>query len=285
MANGEIIVVKDGTKIEVLQAKPFKEALANLEDQEDKLAEYKQDAIKFKGKVVDPVSFAKAGELLAKIKDESDTGERTMDPFRILTNKIKDFIMVRQRRVTNAAEEIRGILTAEMGAYTTKVERDRKAEEEREREKKRLALQREAEEKRVADEAAATENRKKRVAEIRADLRDGKITKRESEKRLREAGANEEADKAKAAADADEATAKAAEVAAKTKVKSEVPKVAGVVQRMNRKFKVVNAQQVKLKYLIPNEVAIGAIARNKELTIEQAQAEVGGIEVWEEPSF
>jgi hypothetical protein len=283
VANGEIIKTKDGSAVEIIQAKPFNVALAVLEEQEDDLELLKKEALKIE--VTDAISFTKAGELIAKLKETSNQAEATMDPFRIIVNKAKDFILQRQRRVTNLAELIRGVLTPKMAEWSAKDARERKAEEDRQQKEKKAQLEREAEEKRRADTVAAEELKKRRVSEIREDLRNGKITKRQAEKFLREAGAQEEADKAQAAADAEDLKNKATETAKQTTVKSGVPKVAGVVQRMNRKFKVVNPQKVKLKYLMPDLVAIGQVARNKDLTMEQAMAEVGGIEVTEEPSF
>jgi hypothetical protein len=279
VANGEIIKLKDGSTVEIIQAKPFNLALAKLEDQEDHLADLK-DAVR-KLNVVDRASFDKADELLKMIKAESSLAEDTMDPFRTVLNRAKDFVLQRQRRVTNAAEEIRGLLNSKMVEYSQKVERERKAEEERQQKLKQAEIEREAERKRQADAEAAEDLKKRRIAEIREDLRAGKITKRQSEKLLREAGAQEEADKAKAAADAEDLKNKAPEIAQKTTVKSEVPRGG----RTNRTFKVVRPQEVKLKYLKPDEVAIGEVVRNRSLTIAQIIAEVGGIEVEEEKKF
>lgn len=276
---GEIIKVKDGSTIEIIEAKPFNLALAKLEDQEDKLATFKVEALKID--VTDPASFAKADELLTKIKNESASAEDTMDPFRTMLNRAKEFVLQRQRRVTNAAEELRGVLNRKMVDYTQKVERERKAEEERQQKLRQAELEREAEVKRLADEAAATELRKRRVAEIKADLKAGRITLRESKKRLAEAGATEEAAKVQAKLDEEDNKAKAADDAKKTTVETEVPRDG----RTNRTFKVVKPQEVKLKYLKPDEVAIGLVVRNRKLTIEQVIAEVGGIEVEENKKF
>lgn len=279
MANGDIIKVKDGSTVEIIQAKPFNLALAKLEDQEEKLATMKVEVLAIK--VVDVASFAKADELLKKIKDESASAEDTMDPFRKMLNTAKDFVLQRQRRVTNAAEELRGALNGKMVEYTQKAERERKAEEERQQKLKQAELEREAEEKRRADEATATELRKRRVAEIKADLKAGKITLRQSKKLLDEAGAAEEAAKVQAKLDEEDNKGKAVEEAKKTTVESEVPRGG----RTNRTFKIVNPQQVKLKYLKPDEVAIGEVVRNRKYTIEQVIAEIGGIEVEEGKKF
>lgn len=276
---GEIIKVKDGSEVEIIQARPFNLALSKLEDQEDKLATFKIEALAID--VTDPASFAKADELLSKIKNESASAEDTMDPFRTMLNRAKEFVLQRQRRVTNAAEELRGVLNKKMVDYTQKVERERKAEEERQQKLRQAELEREAETKRLADEAAATELRKRRMAEIKADLKAGRITLRESKKRLAEAGATEEAAKVQAKLDEEDNKAKAAEDAKKTTVETEVPRDG----RTNRTFKVVKPQEVKLKYLKPDDVAIGVVVRNRKLSIAEVIAEVGGIEVEENKKF
>lgn len=283
MNNAEMIRTRDGAEVEIIQKRPLNIALAKLEGQEERLAEIKTQAMAMK--VVDKDTFTKAGELIAELKKHDKDAEATTDPFDSIIKRAKEFILTRRRKVTNAAEEIRGVLTGKMAEYTSRVERERKAEEDRVQKAKQATLEREAEQKRRDDVAAAAELKKRRIAEIREDLRNKKITKAQSAKLLREAGADEEAALAQASADADDAKAKAPEIAKETTVKSEVPKVAGVVQRTNRKFRVVKPQQVKLKYLVPDLVAIGEIARNRKLTIEQVVAEVGGIEVWEEKSF
>jgi len=279
MANGEIIKVKDGSTVEIIQAKPFNQALAKLEDQEDRLEQLKVEVMAIK--VIDKASFDKADALLKQIKGESGSAEDTMDPFRTMLNKAKDFVLTRQRRVTNAAESLRGVLNGKMVEYSARVERERQAEEERQRKLKQAELEREAEKKRVADEQLAKELKERRVSEIREDLRNGKITKRQAEKFLREAGALEEAAKAQAAADAEDLKNKAPEAAKSTKVQSEVPRGG----RTNRTFKVVRPQEVKLKYLKPDDVAIGEVVRDRSLTIAQVIAEVGGIEVSEDKKF
>jgi hypothetical protein len=279
VANGEIIKVKDGSTVEIIQAKPFNLALAKLEDLEDNVAKLKAEVMKIK--VTDVASFTKADELLTMIKAESVFAEETMDPFRTMLNRAKEFVLQRQRRVTNAAEEIRGALNAKMVDYSQKVERERKAEEERQQKLKQAELEREAENKRLADQEAATELRRRRVAEIKADLKAGKITLRESKKLLEEAGATEEAMKVQAKVDEQDNKAKAADEAKKTTVESEVPRGG----RTNRTFKVVRPQEVKLKYLKPDDVAIGEVVRNRKLTIAEVIAEVGGIEVEEDKKF
>jgi hypothetical protein len=86
-------------------------------------------------------------------------------------------------------------------------------------------------------------------------------------------------------------------------VKPNIPSVAGNVQRVNWKFKVVKPQKIALKYLEPNMVAIGSRVREvmtsgrvenetQEEKLKrwaknkaQVEKEIGGIEVFEERSY
>lgn len=277
--SGEIIKVKDGSTVEIIQAKLFNLALVKLEDEEEELAALWEIARTIE--VYDAASFAKADEHLSKSKKIGKEAEATMDPFRRILIDAKEFVLRRQRRVTNVSQEVNELLNAKMVAYSQKADRERKAEEERQQKLKQAELEREAEKKRLEDEATATELRKRRVAEIKADLKAKRITLRESKKLLEEAGAAEEAAKVQAKLDEEDNKAKAAEDAKKTTVETEVPRDG----RTNRTFKVVRPQEVKLKYLKPDMVAIGEVVRNRKLTIEQVIAEVGGIEVEESKKF
>jgi hypothetical protein len=86
-------------------------------------------------------------------------------------------------------------------------------------------------------------------------------------------------------------------------VKPNIPSVAGNVQRVNWKFKVVKPQKIALAYLEPNMVAIGSRVREvmtsgrvenetQEEKLKrwaknkaQVEKEIGGIEVFEERSY
>jgi hypothetical protein len=184
-------------------------------------------------KITDKTSRERAGALIAAIKKLDNDGDDTMAPYSKIVNRVKEFIQTRKKRVANRVEEIRGTLTPKMAEWDRAEERAAAAERDRVAREKQAVLDREAEEKRREDEKAAKELRERRVAEIRADLKSGKITKRQSEKLLREAGAMEEALKAKAAADEEDAKKASQSVAEKVEVKPNVPTVAGNVRRVN----------------------------------------------------
>lgn len=235
-------------------------------------------------KITDKASRERAGLLIAAIKKLDNDGEDTMAPYSKIVNRVKEFIQTRKKRVENRVTEIKGILTPKMAEWDRAEERAAAAERDRVAREKQAALDREAELKRKEDETAAIELRKKRVAEIRADLKSGKITKRQSEKLLREAGAMEEALKVKAAADEEDAKKEAVHVAETVEVKPNVPTVQGNVRRVNWKFRIKNPQHVKIGYLCPDEIKIGARVRELK-DAKLAEAEIGGIEVYEDRSY
>jgi len=260
----------------------FNKALVTLEDLEDQLVPLSDEARKIK--IESGSDFARAGELMAKLKEADKATDATMLPYKAILKKVTDYIRTRSQRVTNKVEETKGVLVPKMAEWTRKEASAAAAEQERKQREEEARLKREAEEKRQKDEAAAKELRKERVNQIRQDLREKKITVRQSEKLLREAGALEEAAKAQISADEADAKAKAAEKASHLKVEPNIPTVAGVVKRKNWKFKITNPYKVNIRYMVPDEVAIGEVVRRLK-NKEQAEAEIGGIEVWEEASF
>jgi hypothetical protein len=164
-----------------------------------------------------------------------------------------------------------------------KAEERRKAQVEQDRinrEAQRVAAAK-AEEDRIEAERIAKEQRKEKVDEIRADLRAGLIRKRQAEKLLKLAGADEEAALAAASAAADEAKAAPAP---QVTVAPNVPKVAGIKARVNFKFEVTNPNEVGRAFQIPDLVAIGARVR-ADKNPEKSMMEIGGIRVWTEDSI
>lgn len=276
----------------------FRESVATMNKLVADLAPIRAEAIRLapmlrKCDLTDKTTRARAGELITQMKQIDKSGEEEMKPHKRIIKTVTDYIQTHVRRVANGAEEIRGILTPAMGDWDRAEERATQAEKDRIAREKQAALDREAEVQRQANEAAAIELRKKRVTEIKADLKAGKITIRQSKKLLEEAGAKEEAALAEAAGQEQEAKQEATKVAEKVEVKSNVPTVAGNVRRVNWKFRVVNAQHVKVQFLCPDEVKIGSSVREamrkldtvKPEDIKRVQEEIGGIEVYEDRSY
>lgn len=241
-------------------------------------------------KVVDQQTRIRGGELVAALKKEENEVEEILKPYKKVLKEVGDYIKKKGDSVYNLVEDLRkNVLNPRLGAWDELEEKRAQAERDRVAREKQQALEREAEQQRQKDAAAAAERRKIRIEEIRADLKAKKITLRESEKLLREAGATEEADKAEAAAKEQEAKAKAAELASRVDVAPNIPTQQGVVKRVNPKFRVVNPQKVNMRYLCPDEKSIGTVVRgatyDSEADVRRIEAEIGGIEITFERTY
>jgi hypothetical protein len=154
----------------------------------------------------------------------------------------------RVKRIKNQRENL---LTPAKMALNVLVERQRTwmAEEKRradaEAERKRQELQRQqqqkADEDRRAAEREAANKKREAVAKIETDLAAGLIGKREAAKRLKEAGAEEEAAKATAAAVAEEEKNKPAP---EVRVVPSIPVVAGVKNQTFHFAEVLDAAKI-----------------------------------------
>jgi len=199
----------------------FEKALSTMDSLESKLNPLYDRARRLE--VTDRATREEAKQILDEAKSYDKLGEATIAPYKSIVNRVKDYLLTRERKVANRKEEIRMALTPKMNQYDRAEEAATLAEQKRVQDALEASLKRQAEERRLADELAAKELRTKRVAEIRSDLKAGRINKRQSEKLLREAGAFQEAALAQAAAEADEATQRATETAKNVTVESNVP--------------------------------------------------------------
>lgn len=274
---GEIIPSAEMPKVQ--------EAIVKVEDLQTKIYELEQE---IEVLVIDgPVARRRAGEIVTELKQTVKDCDAAIDPYNNILKRVRDFLKKKTDPVYDESDRLRKLLNPRMAEWDEREARATRAEQERVQKEAQAKLERETEEERRRDEAAAIERRKETVAQIRKDYADGLITKRESEKRLRAAGATEEADKAAASAKADEDKAAAAAAAKKITVAPNIPNVAGNVRRKNRKFKIVNASKVNIKYLKPDEVAIGTVVREtmKDKSDGEVIAEVGGIEIYYESTY
>lgn len=252
-------------------------------------------------KVRDREEFRTAGELVAELKKIDKQCEQSLQPYKDILKEVSDYIKKKGNAVYDEVEQLRKLMNTSMGDFTRKEEADRKAEEAREQAALQLKLQQEAEAKRIADQKAAAERRAIRVKEIRAQFGRGEITKRQSEKLLREAGATEEADKAAASAAADEAKVQAAEKAKELVVESNVPNVAGVQKRTNfhaacsdrKKFLQLMADDFKKTgqfgplwafVVVSDELLNAEAIRTKDHEIMR-QLAPGAIRAWDDKTF
>ena len=273
------IVHREAELIPSLELPDFSKAVSTLEAVEQELVPISQAARSLK---IDSASdFARAGEMIAALKAFDKGSEATMAPYKAKVKLVSDFIRTRLLRVANKVEETKGILTPKMAEWTRKEQAAAKAEQDRLQAIETARLKREAQEKQQKDEEAAAIIRKAEVANIRADLKSGKITKRQAEKLLKLAGAIEEAAKVNAACEAEEATANAAKTASQLKVAANVPTVAGVVKRVNYKFHVIDENKIPREYLTPNLVKIGEFVRAAKKVGEV----LPGIEAFEDRTF
>ena len=224
--------------------------------------------------VHDPATCEEAKRIVKAGKDAMKSIEALAEPERI--------------RLNNALVELRAQrdkLAGTFGVIVEDADRKRKAWEAEERRKAQLEedrkneeLRRQQKEKADADlreaNRIAAENKEKRVAEINGLLRSGQIGKREAARLLKEAEANEEADKANAAAAAEELkNAPPPPV----KVKPNIPTVAGVKSQLYWKFEIVDASKLPREFLMADEVKIGQYVRR-----EKEKAQIPGVRVWNE---
>jgi hypothetical protein len=228
--------------------------------------------------------YERGASLLVQKKSLVKLSEATMLPFEELVKKVRTFIQTQKNLVGNHGEMVYSLVAPAMVAWDERERQAAAAEEKRKQAEKELSLRRENEEKAQKDAAAAEKLKKERIAQIREDLRSKKITKRQAEKFLNEAGAKEEAELTRISAEKDEADANAAVEAAKTKVRANSGAVAGITRRTNWHFTVIDPRLVKLKYLSPDAVLIGEAVR-KIKNKKEAEKEVGGIEVTEDKTL
>jgi hypothetical protein len=269
-SNRNIVTQQDVELIPSSQLPGFRESVATMAKLTQDLAPLQDEARKLapilqKCDLSDRASRQRAAEIIAAIKRIDGDGEDEMKPHKKVINSVRDYILQQCRRVTNRVEEIKGPLSAAMGEWDRAEERAAQAERDRIAREKQAVLDREAEEKRRLDEEAASELRKKRVAEIRADLKDGKITKRQAEKLLKEAGALEESLKAKAAADEEDAKRDNKMEAATVEVKPNIPTVAGNVRRVNWSAECTDVSGFLSEYVRCSVTAPEKAARMREM--------------------
>lgn len=177
-------------------------ALAELHSELAKLPDLKAkaDAIVCSS----PETYAELVLVVDQMQDIGKLGETKMRPFLNVANTVVEVLHDERKRMEREAKAVFQP-HFDRAAKWKREEREAAAREEQRvnAENARVAAEK-AEEQRKADEIAAIEKRKARVAEIRGMLKRGEIGKRKAAQLLREAGATEEADKAKAAADAEE---------------------------------------------------------------------------------
>ncbi len=148
------------------------------------------------------------------------------------------------------------------------------AEQKRLNEERRRQAREDAERGRIAADKEAKRQEEERKKEIERARKAGEFGKRDANRLAKEAAAQAERDRV-AAREAEERDRQVKEV----KVKPSIPKMAGIKGRTNWKFKIINEALIPRQYLMPDNVAIGAMVRGVK-DKQEAKAKCPGIEVW-----
>lgn len=224
--------------------------------------------------------YERAGQILVALKNYEKDVHTALDPFVEIPRRAYEAARQERQKWLNAAEELRGRVSAPMADFKRAERIAAEAEEKRINEERRREAERQAEADRKAAEAQAEADRKEKEKEIEAARKAGDLNKKQADKMKKDAAAD--AVIAKEAA-AEQARLQTANVQTVT-VKPAVPTVAGLRARVNWKFRITDASRLPRKYLIPNEVLIGRDVRewkDKEAT-EKA---IPGVEVYTEDSI
>lgn len=254
------MATKEQPPIEILADPIAQQALTEWKEKEPEfgrtLAELKRTALilpDLKKKiealnVKDSSSYAQMGLYVQEARAISKQGELKLNPFKAVINRVKDYVQTKLKEHELEADSVAKIGADKQSEYN-RLEREaaqREQDEIRRRDKE--AAEKRAAEQKKADEQAAKERKEKRIAEIRAMLKKGEIGKREAEKLLREAGATEEADKAKAAADAEQV---ATNVPQRNVLPNKVT-VAGQRARAPLVYEITDISRIPRELLYPN---------------------------------
>ena len=228
-----IIKTKQGEIIPAISPEAFQLAVESMDGLNEQLKELQVKADALPKTFQSPADYAMAASLVAQKKSIIKLGDSTMTPYDELVKKVKTFITGQYNLLEATGNAVIDTVKPGMIEWDEREKRAAEAEQARIRAEKEAKLKRENEERAQKAADAAEELKKKRIAEIRADFKAGKITLRESKQRLAAAGATEEAAQAQIALDKEEADKKAVEAANKTTVKPRTQAVAGVVRRTN----------------------------------------------------
>jgi len=203
-----------------------------------------------------------------------------LDPGIAKAKETLDHLRNQKNKFIAPAEAIAQTASQKGEAWRAEEKRQAEVEAARLREQARVEAERKAADERRAEEARIKEENRVRQEQIAEARKAGELTAREAERLRKQAEADAIA--AKEAAKAQEAVTAAAVL--EIKVAPGIPKVAGIKGRTNWKFRIVNANKIPRGYLIPDEVAIGAVVRQMK-DKAQAEAAIPGIEVYSEESI
>jgi hypothetical protein len=251
MATSQIIIkTKNGEVIPAISPEAFQLAVESMEKYNEDLTDIEKRARALPQRFETKAQYDSATSLVSEKKSIDKLSESTMVPYEELTKKVKTFISAQKLVVKNHGEQILGVLTPAIFEWDEREKRQAAEDEQRRQKAREAELQREAEETARKNAEAATERKKQRVAFINSEYKNKKITARQREKLLREAGALEDAECARIAADEEDAKAKAKDEAAKLKVKPRTGGGAGLRRHTNYKAECVDPDMFKSAMMI-----------------------------------
>jgi hypothetical protein len=248
-------------------------ALAEVETLKAALAPLEHEARALK--VETPEAYEVAGTLLKRVRDNRKQGEEVVKPLKRVVQTIKDWLQTESLKHSNKCEQIEGVITPKMNAYKVRERELAAAEERRINEERRKETERLAQEQRMKDLERIERERKAQDKEIADAVKAGEVKKREADKLRRQAEERERVQREQAARDAEAMKASHQDI----KVAPNTPKVAGLRQRQQWHFEVINRDEIKRAFMIEDEKAIGQFVRNVK-NAKVAEESVGGIRVW-----
>jgi hypothetical protein len=272
MATKEQITKSQVDLIPALPTKEVETALAELRTATANLGSLRERADPLA--VKDKDSYTAAGQLRAEVRSASKIGALKLKPYLEVAKRVVEYLRTEISKHETEAAKIEGSLDTKINDHLTREKAAAAAEQTRINEERNRQARIKSEEDRKERERIAKETKERRVAEIKADLKSGKLGKRDAARLLKEAGALEESAIEQAAADAEVAR----EAPKPVEVKPDLPVIAGSRKRTIWDFVVLDENRLPRKYMTPNLVKIGADVRfNKSK--EKSEAEIPGIEV------
>jgi hypothetical protein len=250
-------------------------AISQVEDLKAALVPLEAEAKALK--VENASEFEQAGLLLKRVRDNRKQGEWTLKPLKSIADTIKSFLRTTELSHSNKCEEIEGRIAGKMNDYKIRERELAAAEERRINEQRRIEAARAAEAQRKQDELAAAEVRKQREKELAEAARAGEVKKREQARLQKEIEEHERLQREQAAKDAEALKASVQEV----KVAPATPKIAGLRQRQNWRYRIVDPTKVPREYLMPDEQKIGQAVR----AWKKAGEVIPGIEAYAEDAI
>jgi hypothetical protein len=229
-------------------------------------------------KVVDASSYQLAAELEVEGKAYIKRVGFELDPGIALAADTLNHLRAQKAKFVDPVKSIIEQKKLEGDAWKRKEREAAEAEARRKREELEREQRAKAEAERKQAELQAMAIRKAQEKEIEEARRAGDFGKREAARLAKEAAEQER--KAKEDAARTEAEAKAAPVP-EVYVKPSIPTVQGKRNQVNYKFEVTDRNKVQVRFLMPDEVAIGQKVR-ADKDPERSMREIGGVRCWAE---